>query len=103
MQSDMHSLEHLARTGDFSPILLLFLIIDTCCLQMLLHFFCCLLIRYNTTVPALREPFVYSPSLLDALLLVSDELRFQLSVLCPLIVVVLLCLLVQRMDCAMVT
>ena len=44
---------------------------------------------------ALRELIVYGPSLLNAFLMVSDELRFQLYVLGPLNVVVLLHLPMQ--------
>ena len=73
----------------FLPLLLILVIGAHCC-QMLLYFFRCSLIQQNASVPALHESFVYGPSLLNAFLMVSDELCFQ-----PLNVIILLRLPVQ--------
>ena len=69
---------------------------------MLVYFFCCPLIRYNASVPGLRESLDCSPVLPEALLLVPNEVRFLFSVLSPLDVVVLLHLLAQRADCVVI-
>ena len=90
MQCDVHTLECLTSTGNFSPSFYLLLINAAHCCPKLLYFFRYPLIQPNASVPALCESFVYGPSLLNALLMVWDEPRFQLYVLGPLIVVVLL-------------
>ena len=95
MQFDVHTLEFLTCTGNFSPRLLLLLVYAAHCCQLLLYVLRCPLIQHNASVPALRESFGYGPSLPNALLMVSDELCFQLYVLGPINVGVLLRLPVQ--------
>ena len=98
MKWDVDSLKRLARTGDFIPSLLLFLVNDSCCYYVLVYFFLFPLIRYIASVPVLRESLDCSLLSPDALLVVPDEVRFQFSVLVPLDVVVLLGLLVKKAD-----
>ena len=103
MQCDVHTLECVAGTGNFSSSLLLLLVHGARCCQMLLYFFRCPPIQRNASVPALRGSFVCVPSLLNAVLMVSDELCFQFHVLGPLDVIILLHFPVQRTDCAVIT